>query len=337
MAMKVLFIGGTGNISLACTKLLAGQGIDLHLLARGATQAELPASVRLIRGDIRGKAAASLVEGHFFDAVVEWIAYLPEHIEADIDLFRGRTSQYLFISSASAYQKPPSHYIITEETPLANPYWQYSQDKIRCEARLLEEYSRTGFPVTIVRPSYTYGETWIPCVLAGHGYTLADRMLRKQKVIVHGDGNSLWTMTHNTDFAAGFCSLLGRPEAIGEAYHITSDEVLTWNAIYREIGAAVGVEPDIVHIPSEFVHAFDPGAGASLLGDKSWSVVFDNSKIKKLMPGFSARVTFAEGIRRSIAWFREDTGRQVVEETRNRMIDRILEAYLAAMPGKSRS
>jgi nucleoside-diphosphate-sugar epimerase len=330
--LKVLFIGGTGNISLACTRLLAERGVDLSLFVRESQSIELPPGVRIIRGDIREKTSAAVLGGHRFDVVVDWIAFKPEHIEADIALFRHNVGQYIFISSASAYQKPSSHYVTTEKTPLANPYWEYSRDKIRCEERLYQEHGDSGFRVTIVRPSHTYGETRIPCVLAGHGYTLVDRILRGRKIIVHGDGQSLWTLTHNTDFAQGFCGLLGHEAAIGESFHITSDEVLTWNQIYQTIGEAVGVKPDIVHVPSDFVAAFDSTAGAGLLGDKAWSMVFDNSKIKRFVPDFEARVSFAEGIRRAIAWFQADAGRQVVEEPRNILMDRILQAYLGAWP-----
>lgn len=317
---------------MACTRLLADLGVDLYLFIRGSQLPEFPPGVRVIRGDIRDNSATAVLGGRVFDVVVDWIAFKPEHIETDIALFRHTTGQYIFISSASAYEKPPSHYVVTENTPLANPFWEYSRDKIRCEQRLLREHHDSGFPVTIVRPSHTYGETWIPCVLAGHGYTLVDRMLRRQKIIVHGDGQSLWTLTHNTDFALGFCGLLGRAAAIGECFHITSDEVLTWDRIYRTIGDAIGVEPDLVHVPSDFISAFDSAAGAGLLGDKAWSLVFDNSKIKRFVPDFKARVSFAEGIRKSLAWFRADAARQVVEEPKNRLMDRILAAYLEAWP-----
>ncbi len=331
LRMKVLFIGGTGNISSACTRLLADQGVGLWLFNRGTSRP--PGGVQIISGDIRNpRQAAALLEDHRFDVVVDWVAYQPQHIETDIGLFGGRTGQFVFISSASAYQKPPENYLVTESTPLSNPYWQYSRDKIACEQRLRREHEESGFPVTIIRPSYTYGETWIPCVVAGHDYTLPDRMRRGRKVIVHGDGQSLWTMTHNSDFAKGFAGILGNAEAIGESFHITSDEVLTWDQIFRAIGAAAGVEPDIAHIPSEFINAFDPDIGAGLLGDKAYSIVFDNSKIKKFVPGFAATVTFAEGIRKSMAWFDADAGRRQIDEKRNRLMDRIIAAYQSAWP-----
>lgn len=331
--MKVLFIGGTGNISMACTRLLAEQGVELFLINRGQSALQIPEGVRLIKGNIReAQAAAESLRNHSFDAVVDWIAYQPQHIETDIELFNGRTGQFVFISSASAYQKPPAHYRITESTPLGNPFWQYSRDKIACEERLNRSYRENGFPITIVRPSFTYGASWIPCVVAGHDYTLVDRMRRGREVIVHGDGQSLWTMTHNSDFARGFAGLLGRSEAIGESFHITSDEVLTWDRIYQAIGTAAGIQPDIVHIPSEFINAFDPSLGASLLGDKCYSVVFDNSKIKRLVPGFEAKVPFSEGILRSVQWFDAEPSRKIVNEQRNRLMDRLVAAYLISWP-----
>ncbi|MBZ5497954.1 MAG: SDR family oxidoreductase [Acidobacteriia bacterium] len=331
--MRVLFIGGTGNISIASTRLLAESGADLCLFNRGQRGCVFPEGVRQIRGDIRNPSSAeAALKGFEFDVVVDWVAYLPQHIETDVALFSGRISQFVFISSASAYQKPPSDFRITESTPLGNPFWQYARDKIACEQRLRCEYLERGFPVTIVRPSYTYGQTWIPCVVAGHEYTLVDRMRKGRKVIVHGDGQSLWTMTHNTDFAKGFIGILGRAAAIGESFHITSDEVLTWDQIYQEIGIAAGAKPDIVHIPSEFISAFDPDSGASLLGDKAYSAIFDNSKIRKFVPGFTASVSFGEGIRKSIAWFDADPRRKIIEENRNQLMDRIITAYLNAWP-----
>jgi nucleoside-diphosphate-sugar epimerase len=326
--MKVLFIGGTGNISAACARLALDKGIELSLFTRGRSTQPMPAGVDIIRGDIRDREqAAAALKNREFDAVVNWVAYEPGHVETDIALFRGKTRQYVFISSASAYQKPPAHYLITEATPLANPFWQYARDKIACEETLKRAYREDGFPATIVRPSLTYGETWIPCAVGGHDYTVVDRMRKGQKIVVHGDGQSLWTMTHNTDFAKGLIGLLGNPVSIGEHYHITSDEVLTWDRIYRTIGHAAGVEPDLIHIPSDFINLFDAKMGASLLGDKAYSVVCDNTKIKTAVPGFRATVSFAEGIKGSLAWFEADPGRKTVSEAANQMMDRIIQAY----------
>ena len=326
--MRVLFIGGTGNISTACARLALDRGIELSMFTRGRSTQPIPEGVDIIHGDIRDREqAAAALKNLDFDAVVNWVAYEPGHVETDITLFRGKTRQYIFISSASAYQKPPAHYLITEATPLTNPFWQYARDKIACEERLNRAYRDDGFPATIVRPSLTYGETWIPCAVGGHDYTVVDRMKQGKKIIVHGDGQSLWTMTHNTDFARGLIGLLGNPVSIGEHYHITSDEVLTWDRIYTTIGDAAGIKPDLIHIPSDFISLFDARTGASLLGDKSYSVVFDNTKIKRTASGFRATVSFAEGIRGSLAWFEADPGRKTVSEGANQMMDRIIQAY----------
>jgi len=328
--MKVLFIGGTGIISTASTKLAAERGIELTLLRRGQRSAELPDGVCTIAADINDEAAvAQLLDNQVFDAVVNWIGFTPEHVERDIRLFRGRARQYIFISSASAYQRPVSHYLITESTPLANPYWQYSRDKIACEERLMQAYREEGFPVAIVRPSLTYGDTQI--VLAVNSwqksYTAVDRMRRGKKVIVPGDGSSLWVITHNSDFAQGLVGLLGHQQAIGHAFHITSDEVMTWDQFYRITAQAAGVEAEIVHIASEFLGACMPDLVGSLTGDKSSSVVFDNSKIKRFVPGFCARVPFAEGIRRTIEWFDADPRRKLVDDQMNAAWDDLIEAY----------
>jgi len=272
---------------------------------------------------------AQLLDNQVFDAVVNWIGFTPEHVERDIRLFRGRARQYIFISSASAYQRPVSHYLITESTPLANPYWQYSRDKIACEERLMQAYREEGFPVAIVRPSLTYGDTQI--VLAVNSwqksYTAVDRMRRGKKVIVPGDGSSLWVITHNSDFAQGLVGLLGHQQAIGHAFHITSDEVMTWDQFYRITAQAAGVEAEIVHIASEFLGACMPDLVGSLTGDKSSSVVFDNSKIKRFVPGFCARVPFAQGIQRTIEWFDADPRRKLVDDQMNAAWDELIEAY----------
>jgi len=329
--MKVLFIGGTGNISASCTSLAAERGIELVLFRRGTTPELLPSKVKTIVGDIRDRESASAaLRNQEFEAIVDFVAYLPDHVETDIALFRGRTRQYVFISSASVYEKPPAHYVVTESTPVGNPFWQYARDKIACEERLERALREEGFPFTIVRPSYTYGETWIPTAMSVHDYTIVDRMRKGKKIISHGDGQSLWTLTHASDFAKGLIGLLGNPNCIGERYHITSDEVLTWDRIYREIGSAAGVEPDLIHIPSDFIAPFDARVGASLLGDKSYSQVFDNTKIKQLVPSFRATVSFAEGIRRSVEWFEADPSRQAITQGRDDLMDRIIATYKRA-------
>lgn len=328
--MKVLFIGGTGMISETCSKLAVQKGFELYLLNRGITPVPVPEEATVLKGDIRDQdRVKQLLDNREFDVVVDWIAYTPEHIESDLALFKGKTGQFVFISSASVYQKPPAHYIITESTPLVNPFWEYARNKIACEERLMRAYREEGFPVTIVRPSYTYGHRSIPGPV-GKGYTVLDRMKKGRPVIVPGDGQSLWTMTHSRDFAQGFVGLLGNRNTIGESFHITSDEVLTWDRIYGFIGQAAGVEPNLLHISSDLIKAYDPEIGAGLLGDKAYSAVFDNSKIKRFVPGFQAVIPFAEGIRETIAWFEADPRRCVVNEEANQKMDRIITAYQKA-------
>jgi nucleoside-diphosphate-sugar epimerase len=331
--MRVLFIGGTGIISTACTQLAAQRGLDLTLLTRGRHGADLPPGVCTLRADIDDPASASAaLASRSFDAVVDFIAFTPAHIERDLALFRGCTRQYVFISSASAYQKPAADYLITESTPLCNPFWQYSRDKIACEELLLRAYRDGGFPVTIVRPSLTYGDTQIPLVLNSWAkpYTIVDRLRRGLELIVPGDGSSLWTITHNSDFAQGLVGLLGHAQAIGHAFHITSDEVLTWNQFFRLTAAAAGVEPRLLHIPSDFIAACLSDKLGTLLGDKSNSTVFDNSKIKRFVPTFRATVPFSEGIRRSLAWFDLDPARQEIDADLNAAFDKLIAAWHAA-------
>ena len=325
--MKVLFVGGTGTISTACTALAAARGIELYLLNRGQRKVEVPEGVQVLTGDINDKAAVqSLLKEHTFDAVVNWIVFTQEQLERDIELFSGKTGQYVFISSASAYQKPITHHRITEATPLANPFWQYSRNKIACEERLMLEYRERGFPMTIVRPSHTYGPASLPTAVGG-GATVVSRMRAGKKVIVHGDGESLWVMTHNTDFAKAFVGLLAHPKSIGHAFQITSDEVVTWNQIYQMVGRACGAEPQMVHIPSDLINHFDPQTGAGLLGDKACSVVFDNSKVKELVPDYVATVPFARGVEECIAWLDAEPGRLVVDAEKEAMMDTIIAAY----------
>jgi nucleoside-diphosphate-sugar epimerase len=337
--MKVLFIGGTGNISTAVTRLAGEQGIDLTLLRRGQRTADLPENIRTIAADAKDEAAvAEALGSQSFDAVVDWIAFTAADVERDIRLFRERTRQFVFISSASAYQKPVGHYLITESTPLANPYWQYSRDKIACEERLLKAYREEGFPVTIVRPSLTYGDTQIPLAVNSweKSWTAVDRMRRGKKVIVPGDGSSLWVITHNSDFAVGLVGLLGHQQAIGHAFHITSDEVMTWDQFYRITAQAAGAEARIVHIPSDFVGACLPEEVGSLTGDKAVSVVFDNSKIKRFVPGYCARIPFAEGIQRTIEWFDAEPRRKQIDEEANAAWDKLIDAYESGLEGAVR-
>lgn len=327
--MKVLFIGGTGIISTAVTKLAAERGFDLTLLRRGEHKSQLPAGMKTLLGDINDASTQERLGKESFDAVVDWIAFTPDQIERDIRIFRGRTRQFIFISSASAYQKPPLDYLITESTPLANPHWDYSRNKIACEELLNKTYREEGFPITIVRPSLTYGDSQIPLIMNSwlKPYTAVNRMLRGEKVVIPGDGTSLWVITHNSDFAKGFVGLLGHQQAIGHAFHITSDEVLTWNQIYATVGDAIGVKPKVVHIPSDFIIACLPDHEGSLIGDKSLSVVFDNSKIKRFVPGFCATTTFAQGIRRTLAAFEADSARKEIDHDTNAKLDKLIAAY----------
>jgi nucleoside-diphosphate-sugar epimerase len=325
--MKVLFIGGTGNISTSVSRLCVEKGVDLYLLNRGKRGVKIRGA-KTITSDISNqkKLAADLAK-QSWDVVVDWIAFTESDIERDINLFRGKTEQFIFISSASAYQKPPTFPVITESTPLRNPYWEYSRNKIACEERLNRAYRDEGFPVSIVRPSFTY-DTVVPLAIGGwNEYTTVDRMKRGEKVIVHGDGTSLWTITHAEDFAKGFVGLLGNPRAIGHPFTITSDEALTWDQIYMTVAEAVGVEAKIVHIASDFLVNADRSLTGTLIGDKSHTAVFDNSKIKSFVPGFKATIPFSEGARRTMAWFEADSKRQVVNKSTNEMMDKIIRAY----------
>jgi nucleoside-diphosphate-sugar epimerase len=325
--MRILFIGGTGFISTAVSRLALDKGHELYLLNRGLRSSPPPGSHHLLADFHKPDDVRRALQGGEFDVVVDWIAYTPEDIERDLALFRGRVGQFVFISSASAYQKPPAHYIITESTPLYNPYWRYSQDKIACENRLMQAYHEEGFPLTIVRPSLTYDPNF-PIAIGGWGcYTLADRLKNGLPIIVHGDGSSLWVVTHAEDFGRGFLGLLGNRQALGQAFHITSDEVLTWDQVYRTIAEALGVEANIVHISSDFIARAAPRLAGSLLGDKTWSAVFDNSKIRRLVPGFQASIPFREGIRRTLAWFAADEKRMRVDEAVNMEMDHILNLY----------
>ncbi len=325
--MKVLFIGGTGNISTAVSRLCVQRGIELHLLNRGKRSSAIPGTKAIIADITNAAELASTLKDHKWDVVVNWIAFREEDIQRDYELFGGKTKQYIFISSASAYQRPARNPIVTESTPLENPFWQYSRDKIACEMRLNTLHRQEGFPVTIVRPSHTYN-TVIPVPIGGWTeYTTVDRIKRGKKIIVHGDGSSLWVMTHADDFAKGFVGLLGNQKAIGEAFHITSDEVLTWDQIHEAVAEAVGRTAGIVHIPSETLAMFDEELRGSLIGDKGTSVIFDNTKIKRFVTGFNATVPFREGIRRTIAWFEADPARQIIRKERNEWIDEMVARY----------
>lgn len=324
--MKVLFIGGTGNISTSVSKLAVEQGIDLFLLNRGKSPARISGAA-VILGDIYDPNIASVLHEHRWDAVVNWIAFTEQDIRRDFELFNGKTAQYVFISSASAYQKPVSHYLITESTPLANPYWQYSRNKIACEELLMSLYRQNSFPATVVRPSHTY-DTIIPVpVGGGREYTTVDRIKKGKKIIVHGDGSSLWTLTHAEDFAKAFVGLLGHQLSIGHAFHITSDESLSWDQIHYAIASHFRCTPQIVHIASELLMQFEPRLEGELIGDKSASVIFDNTKIKTFVPGYFATIPFRRGIARTLDWFEADPSRQVIKQETNDWIDHVIARY----------
>ena len=325
--MKVLFIGGTGIISSACSQLAIERGIELYLLNRGQSFRPIPKGAHHLLADIRVRESVKAAIGKMnFDSVVEWLAYTPDQIESDLEVFRGCTGQYVFISSASAYQKPPQKLPITEETPLENPFWEYSRNKIACEKRLQEAFQEEQFPITIVRPSHTYDCTSLP--MEGR-YTIVNRMRQGKKVIVHGDGSSLWVLTHHRDFARGFLGLLGNPKTIGESFHITSDELLTWNQIFEIIAEAAGTQAEIVHVPSEVIARYDAEWGDSLLGDKMHSVIFDNSKIKRFVPDFKAEISFEQGAREIIQWYDADPSRKTVDGNFDRLIDKIIRRFEA--------
>jgi nucleoside-diphosphate-sugar epimerase len=324
--MKVLFIGGTGNISTSSSKLAIEKGIDLYHLNRGQTIVKIP-KVKTILGDINKPNELSELKKHHWDVVVNWIAFTVEDIERDIKLFKGKTKQYIFISSASAYQKPLSYPIITESTPLHNNLAVYSNNKIKCEERLMKAYRDENFPMTIVRPSLTY-DTVIPIAIGGFKeFTTADRILKGQPIIIHGDGTSLWTVTHADDFAKGLFGLLGLTQAIGHAFHITSDEILTWNSIYKILADSLGCELNAVHIASDFICKIEPYYIEKLLADKAESVIFDNTKIKTFVPEFKATIPFAVGIKRTLKWLDENPEMKVVSQETNKRIDNILKAY----------
>ena len=330
--MKVLFIGGTGIISSACSELALQHGIELYLLNRGRSIRPAPAGVISLLADIRHPDTVLEALGNLtFDSIVDWVAFTPDQVKTDIQLFHKRTRQYIFISSASAYQKPPGSLPILENTPLINFFWQYSRDKAACESLLEQAGRKDGFPFTIVRPSHTYDRTLLPF---DGGYTIVARMRAGKPVVVHGDGTSLWTLTHHRDFAVGFVGLLGNPQAIRQSYHITSDESLSWNQIYAFVAQAAGAEAKLVHVPSELIARYDPEWGCSLLGDKAHSVVFDNHKIRQLVPEFNAVIPFWQGAQEIMAWHDEDSSRRVVDPVVDELQERLIAAMKRAHPGE---
>jgi nucleoside-diphosphate-sugar epimerase len=320
--MKVLFIGGTGNISTSVSRLCVERGVELWLLNRSGS--EEIAGCRSLQTDIRSANAASLLADHEWDVVVNWIAFDAADAERDIGLFSGKTGQYVFISSASCYKKPGPTPLITERTPLENVHWLYSRNKIAAEQALLRAHQSAGFPVTIVRPSHTYRSV-LPLSIGGWAeYTTVQRMKQGLPIVVHGDGTALWTVTHADDFAQGFLGLMGHAAAIGEDFHITSDEFLSWNEIYQLTAAAVGRTAEIVHVTSDRICELDPEYTGTLLGDKSGSALFDNSKVKRLVPDFRARIPFAEGIQRTLAALEANPARKRVNPETNAFIEQLI-------------
>lgn len=330
--MRILIIGGTGTISSAITRQLAASGQDLWLLNRGTRKQEVPAGVKQIVADISNEEEVMRLLGDMqFDAVCEFIGFVPEQVERDIRLFKGRTRQYVYISSASAYNKPASNHVINEGTTLANPYWEYSRNKIACEELLMREYRENAFPVTIVRPSHTYCERSVPVSVHGlkGSWQVLKRMIDGKPVVVQGDGSSLWTLTWNEDFASGFIGLLGNPKAIGETFQIMSDESLTWNQVYKCVADALGVAFHPYYVSSEFLAAVAPKEydfTGNLLGDKSVTVVFDCSKLKRVVPGFQATTRFHEGVRRCVDYLLSYPELQVEDEEFDAWCDQVIAA-----------
>ena len=335
--MKILFIGGTGNISMACTRHALASGFEVYHMNRGTSGMTAPEGVTTWHCDINDtKKVSSIIRDIHFDVVANFIAFKPEDVQRDFELFADSCDQYIFISSASAYQKPLGNALVTESTPLKNPFWDYSRDKIACEELLNKLYREKDFPITIVRPSLTY-ETVIPVALGSwDDYTIVDRMKKGKPVIVHGDGTSLWTITHSVDFAKGFNGLLGNQQALGESFHITSDEILTWDQVYEAVAEAAGVKANIMHIGSDFICRVAESVGqdwiwGNLFGDKAVSAIFDNSKIKRVVPGFQADISFKRGIKSTIEWFEADPKRMKVIEDNNLFLDTIIAKYEEAL------
>jgi nucleoside-diphosphate-sugar epimerase len=332
--MRVLFVGGTGLISSACSVAAERAGHELWLVNRG--QSKLPPAVsedRIIIADATDSAQLRYaLKGMVWDVVVQWVGFRPDHVADDVETFAD-TGQYVYISSASVYEKPPSSWLITERTPTVNPFWDYSQQKIACERVVRQAYEDSGFPMTIVRPSLTYGVSQIPVIVGSWArpFTIVERMRRRAKILVPGDGTAIWTLTHSSDFAKGLMGLFGQLPAIGEDFHITSDEALSWNQIYGLVGEAAGIEPDILHIPSDAIVAADPAELGSLWGDKSNSSVFDNTKLRSVVPNFAATTPFADGIRETVAWFDADSRRQAIDDTANAVWDRLAVVYAQAL------
>lgn len=332
--MKILFIGGTGTISTAITRALVAKGEEVWLLNRGKSSNEFDGKVKQIIVDINDEAeVAAKIKDEKFDVVCDFIGFVPEQVERDYRLFAGKTKQYMYISSASAYNKLPSDHVITEGTTLANPYWEYSRNKIACEEVLMKHYRENAFPVTIIRPSHTFSEKSVPLGVHGKNgsYQVLKRMVEGKPVIIHGDGTSLWTMTFNEDFAKGFIGLMGNPKAIGEAFQITTEESHTWNQIYKIIADCLGVELKAYHVASEFLAAAgDFDFTGSLIGDKSNTVIFDNTKLKNAVPGLNMNIRLEEGMKKTIDYVMTHKECQVEDPEFDKWCDSVIEALEAA-------
>lgn len=322
--MKILFIGGTGVISTSCSALCIERDFELYLLNRGTSFRKPPSNAKILTADINDiNSVRNAIANHQFDSVVDWIAFNKNDVKRDYELLKGKTKQYIFISSASAYHKPPVKLPITEDVPLVNPFWKYSQAKIDCENYLMNKFNGENFPVTICRPSHTYDKTK-PALRMG--YLTFHRMKNGKKTIIHGDGNTLWTLTHTKDFAKGFIELLGNPNTIGEAYHITSDKTITWNQIAEVLANKSGYELNPIHIPIDFIAQHDKDWGAELYGDKAYDTYFDNSKIKSIVPDFSAKINFETGAEEIAEWYKQPSN-QIVNESLDNMMDLIISNY----------
>ncbi|MET0812132.1 MAG: NAD-dependent epimerase/dehydratase family protein [Microbacterium sp.] len=319
---SILYIGGTGTISAASVRRSLERGHEVTVLNRGTARRPVPKGVRELVADVRDPASVREAVGREdFDVVADFLSFVPEHIENMLGVFEGRTAQYLFVSSASAYEKPPSHVPVTERTPLVNPFWQYSRDKIACEDLLMAAHADRGLPVTIIRPSHTYDRQLLPTI--GRWTDIA-RMRAGKPVVVHGDGTTQWTITHADDVAVAVTGLLGNPAAIGEAFTVTGDHAPTWNRIHEWLADAAGVDaPDFVHLTSEAIAAFRPELGPTLLGDKAHSMVFDNSKVRALVPEFETTVTFDEGARGILEYYDGHPDAQVIDEDLDAAFDRM--------------
>ena len=330
--LSVLFLGGTGVISSACTERCLELGMEVFVLNRGrSTTRPIPNGCQPLVGDVSDpESVQAAIKDLEFDVVADFRAFTANQVQGRLEVLRDRMGQYVFISSASVYQTPPGHLPILESTPLRNPFWQYSRDKIACENLLVKAYREEGLPMTIVRPSHTYDKTLLPF---DGGWTVVERMRRGAEVVVHGDGSSLWTLTHQRDFAKAFVGLLGHPAAIGDSFHITSDEWLSWNEIFRIVAHAAGVEAKLVHVPSDAIAAADPDWGAGLLGDKAHSMIFDNSKVRRLVSDFKAVIPFSQGAREILGWYDADPGRQQVDAAMDATMDELVSAHRVTRSG----